>query len=345
MAANPLALDWMLHNGVDQNTGRQIGPQTGDLESFKSFDEVMDAYKKQLKAGMTLEVESRNLWWQATRDIFPDAWAASLFTGGIQLGKTTADRPLPYKLGFSMNICGTINMADSLAAIKKVVFDDKKYTMKQLKDALAANWQGNGYAEMRKVFLAAPKYGNDNDYVDLIAKDIYKFYADTAVTFDNPRGGKFNPAAISISAHAPAGMLCGATPEGRYAHEIFADGSMSPAQGRDINGPTAVMKSAAKIDQARYLATLMNMKLHPSSFKTTEDKRKLAALIKTYFSMGGKHVQFNVATKETLVDAQKSPEKHRDLLVRVAGYSAYFVQLSPGVQNEVICRTEHELRA
>jgi formate C-acetyltransferase len=213
--------------------------------------------------------------------------------------------------------------------------------MAELKAALAANWQGNGYEELRKEFLAAPKYGNDDDYVDSIAKELYQFWADTAVTLDTRLGGKHMPAAISITSQAPGGALTGATPDGRYAGECLADGTMSAMRGRDTHGPTALIKSAAKIDQVPYQSTLMNLKFHPSALKGTEDLRKLSSLIKTYFSLGGKHVQFNVVSKDTLLEAQRHQEEHRDLVVRVAGYSAYFVQLTKAVQDEIINRTEH----
>jgi pyruvate-formate lyase len=181
--------------------------------------------------------------------------------------------------------------------------------------------------------------------VDSIAAELYQFWADTAVTFPTIWGGTTKPTGISITAHAPGGTLTGATPDGRYAGETLADGTMSPAQGRDTHGPTAVLRSAMAIDQVPFQATLLNMKFHPSALKGTEDLRKLAALIKTYFSFGGKHVQFNVIDQDTLVDAQNHPERYRDLIVRVAGYSAYFVQLTRSVQDEIIARTQHELMA
>jgi pyruvate-formate lyase len=149
------------------------------------------------------------------------------------------------------------------------------------------------------------------------------------------------PAAISITSQAPGGALTGATPDGRYAGECLADGTMSAMRGRDLRGPTALIKSAAKIDQVPYQSTLMNLKFHPSALRSREDLKKLSSLIKTYFSLGGKHVQFNVVSTDTLVDAQTHPEQHRDLVVRVAGYSAYFVQLTKAVQDEIIGRTEH----
>jgi formate C-acetyltransferase len=293
---------------------------------------------------MTLEAEMRNLRWQMGKDftLFLDAFSSSLFSDGIKQGKSGFERDLPYKLYATMSPVGLVNMADSFAAIKKLVFDEKKITLKELKEALLANWQGNGYEDIRKMCLAAPKFGNDDDYVDSIARDLYQFFADTAATLDGPRGTKYNVAAISITAHQPAGMLTGATPDGRYAGNILADGSTSPAQGWDMGGPTAVIKSASKIDQAPYQSTLLNMKFHPSALKTTEDLRKLSYLIRTYFQLGGKHMQFNVIGKDQLMEAQKQPEKHRDLVVRVAGYSAYFVQLTQGIQNEIIGRMEYE---
>ena len=229
-----------------------------------------------------------------------------------------------------------------MAAFKKLVFDEKRVTMKMLKDALSSNWQGNGYAGLRKRFLEAPKYANDNDEVDAIAEDLYRFFAETVTSFPCILGGTFNSSGVSISAHQPGGALVGATPDGRYAGDILADGTLSPAHGRDICGPLAVIKSASKVDQSPYQSTLLNMKFHPSALKTTEDLKKLSSLIRTYFSLGGKHIQFNVLDRETLLDAQKYPEKHRDLIVRVAGYSAYFTQLGKGIQDEVIARTEYE---
>ncbi len=262
---------------------------------------------------------------------------------GIKEGKDIYQRTMPYENGAVMIPVGMINVADSFAAIKKLVFEEKKVTMKELKAALAANWEGNGYIEMRKMFLAAPKYGNDNDYVDSIAKELYQFWADTTATIDGAYGVKHKSGAISITAQWPGGALTGATPDGRYAGEVLADGTMSPGQGRDTHGPTAVIKSASKIDQVAYQSTLLNMKFHPSALKTKEDLRKLSDLIRIYFSLGGKHIQFNVADRNTLLDAQAHPEKHRDLIVRVAGYSAYFVQLGKVIQDDVIKRSEHQL--
>ena len=228
-----------------------------------------------------------------------------------------------------------------MAAVKKLVFDEKKVTKKELKAAIDADWHGEEYEKIRKMCMDVPKYGNGDDYVDNIARELYQFWADTAVTFPTAWGGTTKPTGISITAHAPGGALTGATPDGRFAGETLADGTISPAQGKDSHGPTALLRSAMTIDQIPFQATLLNMKFHPTALKTEEDMRKLSMLIRTYFSQGGKHVQFNVVDKKMLRQAQDKPENHKDLIVRVAGYSAYFVTLGKPVQDEIICRTEY----
>ncbi|UCB44090.1 MAG: hypothetical protein JSV77_05505 [Dehalococcoidales bacterium] len=338
----PLVFDIFMHNGIDPNTGKHVGLQTGEPESFESFDDLMQAFKEQLTHFMGLAAEGNNVHLRVNAELFPDPFRSSLMINAIEEGKDILDRTLPLENAAVLNAVGMINVADSLASIKKLVFDEKKVAMKELKAALAADWQGDRYEEIRKMCLAAPKYGNDDSYVDSIARELYQFWADTAVTFDTIFGGKNKPTGISISAQWPGGALTGATPDGRYAGECLADGTMSPMRGRDTHGPTAVIRSAVKIDQAPYQATLLNMKFHPSALHTTEDLKKLSDLIKTYFSLGGKHIQFNVVSKETLIEAQEHPEDYRDLVVRVAGYSAYFVQLGKVIQDEIIARTEYQ---
>jgi pyruvate formate-lyase/glycerol dehydratase family glycyl radical enzyme len=339
----PLVFEITMNNGAEPRTGRQLGPRTGDFESFETFDDLMKAFKEQLAYFMGLAAEEHNILLRAQTELFPDAFHSVLMVDAIKVGKDALDRTMPFENGSMLNPVGMINVADSMAAIKKLVFDEKRVTKKELKAALDANWQGDGYEEIRKMCLAAPKYGNGDYYVDSIAREIYQCWVDTAVTFTTSWGGTMKPAGISISAYAPGGALTGATPDGRYAGETLADGTMSAAQGRDIHGPTALIRSAITIDQMPFQSTLLNMKFHPSALKSREDLRKLSDLIKTYFSFAGKHVQFNVVNKETLLAAQKHPEKYRDLIVRVAGYSAYFVNLSKAVQDEIMARTEHQL--
>jgi pyruvate-formate lyase len=340
MTVVPLVLDFFIHNGIEPRTGKQIGPKTGDIESFQSFEEFMEAFKRHLAYFMAVVAEYDNIFIRIKSEQWPYPFDSALMTDAVSIGKDMFHRELLFENGATLNAVGMINVADSLAAVKKLVYDDKRITMKQLKAALDANWQG--YEGVRQLCLKTPKYGNDDDYVDLIARDLYKFWADTAGTLNSALGGKHKASAISISAQWPGGTVTGATPDGRFAGAVLADGTMSPMRGMDTCGPTAVIKSAMKIDQDSYQATLLNMKFHPSAMKSTEDLRKLSDLIKTYFNSGGKHIQFNVVGRETLLKAQQEPAEHRDLVVRVAGYSAYFVQLGKAIQDEVIGRTEYD---
>jgi pyruvate formate-lyase/glycerol dehydratase family glycyl radical enzyme len=338
----PRVFDIFIHNGVDPKTGEQVGPRTGNFEDFASFDDLLKAFKEQTAFFMKRHAEYNNVFLRAYGELYPQPVLSSLMADWATTGKDVLSRKLAFENGCVINAVGMINVTDSLAAIKKLVFEEKKTTMSELKGCLDANWQGNGYEELRKVFLAAPKYGNHDEYVDLIAKDLYTFWCDTVNTLDGLLGAKQVPSAISIAAQWPGGEETGATPDGRYNGECLADGTMSAMRGMDKLGPTALIQSAATIDQRAISTTLMNMKFHPSALKTLDDMKKLSYLIKTYFSLGGKHVQFNVVDKEKLIEAQQKPTENRDLIVRVAGYSAYFVQLGKVIQNEIIGRTEYD---
>ena len=208
-------------------------------------------------------------------------------------------------------------------------------------DALAANFEGDGHQKVRRILLSAPKYGNDDDYVDLIARDVYKMLDKECAQIEGGYGAKFVCSPHSVFGHGGMGKTTGALPSGRLAWISLADGNMSPSQGMDKKGPTAVIKSAGKIDQVPLQGTLLNQKFSPSSLKTKEDLKKFVDYIKTYLiDYGGKHIQFNVVSRETLLDAQAHPENYKSLVVRVAGYSALWVELEPTLQNEIIARTE-----
>jgi pyruvate formate-lyase/glycerol dehydratase family glycyl radical enzyme len=334
----PKVLEIFLNDGVDPRTGLEVDPFKVDLDKFQTYVEFTDALKEYLAHFIGLWVEATNLQATVRGELMKHVVEAALMDNGIKTGKSFYERKMPYEINSVLLPVGMINVADSLATIKKLVFEEKKLTIEQLKKAVQANWKG--YEELRRMCLEAPKYGNDDDYADVIAKDLYRFLAQTITKFDYVFGGKHQPGGISISSMWAGGHITGATPDGRYAGEVLADGSMSPMRGRDTNGPTAIIKSASKIDQTLYASTLLNMKFHPSTLGNTEDLRKLTALIKTYFSLGGKHIQFNVVSREMLLAAQKHPENYHDLVVRVAGYSAYFVQLGKKVQDEIIARTE-----
>jgi formate C-acetyltransferase len=337
----PLVFDIFLHNGMDPGTGTRVGIETGDLESFADYGQFAAAFKKQLRYFMEIAAEKDNLELLIERELFPDAFRSSLMEDGITAGKDLLSRTMPFENGAVLNPVGMINVADSMAAVKRLVYEDKKVAMGDLKRALDLDWQG--CESIHKMCLEAPKYGNGDSYVDEIAADLYEFWTVTANELPTAYGSMHKASAISITSHQPGGALTGATPDGRHAHEICADGTVSPMQGRDTHGPTAVMRSALRIDQDPYQATLMNMKFHPSTLRSDEDLQKLSAMIKTYLKHGGKHVQFNVVSKEMLLKARQNPAQYRDLVVRVAGYSAYFTQLNDAVQDEVIARTELSL--
>ena len=212
--------------------------------------------------------------------------------------------------------------------------------MEQIIAALDANFEG--YEEMREEMKKAPKYGNDDEYADTIAADWYHHYAKQVKSCPSSWGSTSIPSGISISAHQPCGKCVPATADGRGAHEILADGMISPAQGTDINGPLAVFNSGRKIEQDEFSATLLNMKFNPDILRTDDDKAKLAMAIKAYLTNGGKQVQMSVVSRETLIDAQNDPQSHRNVIVRVAGYSAYFVTLTHMMQDEIIARTQND---
>jgi pyruvate formate-lyase/glycerol dehydratase family glycyl radical enzyme len=339
----PLVFEITMHNGIEPRTGRQLGPKTGELDTFNNFNAFMNAFKTQLRHFMGLAAEEHNILLRAQTELFPDAFHSMLMHDAIKVGKDVLDRIMPFENGSMLNPVGMINVVDSMAAIKKLVFDDKILKLSELQSALQANWQGSGFDKIRKACIAAPKYGNGDPYVDSIAAELYQCWADTSVTFATAWGGTMKPAGISITSHVPGGSLTGATPDGRLAGETLADGTMSASQGRDTHGPTAVIRSAMAVNQVAFQSTLLNMKIHPTALQTSEDMFKLASLIRTYFANNGKHLQFNVVDRAVLIAAQNKPEQHRDLIVRVAGYSAYFVNLNKAVQDEIIARTEHKL--
>ena len=334
------AYDIFMHNGFCNYSGEMVGIKTGEVTSFETYEEYEAGFYKQLKYLLHLAAERNNIEMILQRNLFPDPFRSSLMKDGIKIGKDLLNRRFDFDNASVLCTVGAINVADSLTAVKKLVFEEKKYTMAQLMTAIDANWEG--YDEMREEFIRAPKYGNNIDLPDMIAADIYSRFAKYLVEIPHAYGGHVVPTAISITSHQPGGLAVGALPDGRKAGTILADGSMSPMQGMDKNGPLAVLQSAMKINQDEYQATLLNMKFHPSAVKTDEDLYKLAGVIKTYLTCGGKHIQFNIIDQEMLTAAQKEPEKYEDVVVRVAGYSAYFNTLTKEIQDEVIDRTSFD---
>ena len=335
------AFDIFMHNGFCRHTKEMVGIETGDVTKMETFDEFYAAFVKQFKHLLSMAAERNNVELIIQRDLFPDPFRSALMENGVKDGKDLLDKQFAIENCSCLGAVGGVNTGDSLCAVKKLVFDEKKYTMTELLTALDADWVG--YEDMRQDFIKAPKYGNNFDEPDQFVAKIYQLFADTCAENATSYGGHVTPNAISISAHQPGGAMCGATPDGRKGGDILADASLSPDHGKDVNGPIAVFQSAMKVNQDPYQGTLMNMKVHPTALKTDADLMKLGAMIQTYLTHGGKHIQFNVVDRAEMEDAKVHPEDHGELIVRVAGYSAYFTRLPVSIQDEVINRAEQQL--
>jgi len=334
----PKILELALHNGKDPVSGKQLGLATREAEVFQSYEELWDALRKQTEYIMKLNRDFEHLGHAFHAEYTPAPLHSALIDDCLKNAKDMGDGGTRYRMD-GATVVGTVDMADSLAAIKKLVFDEKRVTMNELLRALEANFEG--HEELQRMCLEAPKYGNDIDYVDLIARDLYDLFYEEHQKHNDHLGRTTIPAAYSTTNQYPFGACTGALPSGRKAGVPLADGSVSPSPGKDVNGPTGLIRSASKaIDTTKYACSLLNMKFHPTTLQGNERQKKLLALIKTYFDWNGHHVQFNVVSADTLKDAQLHPENYKDLLVRVAGFSALFVHLAPVVQEEIIKRTE-----
>jgi len=330
-------LEITLNNGTDPNTGRKIGIETGEPIEFDSFDNLFEAFKKQLKYFVDIKIKGNRIIERLWANILPAPFLSILIDDCIQSGKDYNDGGARYNTSYIQGV-GMGTITDSLTALKYHVFDKKNNSIDEILKALKGNF--SGHDEFREKLLnETPKYGNDDDYADDILKRIFESYFEVIDGRPNTRGGHFRINLLPTTCHVYFGSVIGATPDGRYAGEPLSEG-ISPVQGADRKGPTAVLKSAAKIDHLRTGGTLLNQKFTPQIFEDEDSITKLAHLIRAYFKMDGHHIQFNVVTAKTLKKAQKNPEKYRDLIVRVAGYSDYFVDLGVDLQNEIIKRTE-----
>ncbi len=341
----PKVFELALYNGFDPYLKKQIGPKTGNFEDFTTYDQLYEAYRKQMRYFLREAAADHKKAALFLPTVLPHLFPSLLSEGCIKRGLPNNGGGPIYQQGmYYLLPSGPIDVADSLAAVKKCVYDDKTVTRKQLINALKANFEGEEYQKVRQLLLAAPKYGNDDDYVDFIARDVYGMLDEELAMIEGPFGTHYVDAPHSVSSHGAMGRKVGALPSGRLAWISLADGNMSPSQGMDKKGPTSVILSAGKINQLPMQGSLLNQKIHPSCLKTKDDLKKFLALIKTYLiSLGGKHIQFNVIDKKILLDAQTSPERYLDLVVRVAGYSALWVELDRVVQDEIIARTEQPL--
>ncbi|MGQ4912249.1 MAG: glycyl radical protein [Candidatus Thorarchaeota archaeon] len=334
----PKILEITLNNGRDPRTGEMVGRETGDPREFTDFEQLWTAYQEQIDYAIHLLTEADRAAAGVLSEHTPTPFISCLLEGCIERGKTMQDGGAKYNSGGIMGV-GIAIAADSLEAVRRHVFDSNELSMDELLDILAADFEG--HEELRVRIENDPyKYGNDIESVDLLARGTGQAFCRSILSRMTTRGGPYHGALFSVSMYIPQGEVLGATPDGRKAGHMLSDG-VSPTQNRDRNGPTAAMKSVARLDHSLcYNGTLYNMKFVPDFFATEAKRAKFIGMIDAYFQMGGFHVQFNVVSRETLEDAKIHPLQHRDLIVRVAGYSAYFIELDPFVQDEVIARTE-----
>jgi formate C-acetyltransferase len=332
-------LEITLHNGTDPRTGKQIGIKTGDPRQFNSINQLLEAYKKQLNHFADIKLKGNIIIEKIYAEEMPVPFLSLIIDDCIANGVDYNAGGARYNTSYVQGV-GLGSITDNLTSIKYNVFDKKRISMDELLKAMEANFEG--YDQLRHdLIYETPKYGNDDDYADLHAVDVFNMFYDAVNSKPTYRGGVFRINMLPTTSHVYFGSVMKATPDGRKAYEPLSEG-ISPFQGADKKGPTAVLKSAAKIDHIKTGGTLLNQKFSPSFFKDDQSITKLSQLIRSYFRMDGHHIQFNVVSASTLREAQKHPEKYTDLIVRVAGYSDYFNDLGESLQNEIIRRTEHE---
>jgi formate C-acetyltransferase len=335
----PKVLEITLNNGVDPRTGRRIGLETGDPRQFKTFEELFAAYQRQLNYFVDIKIRGNNVVERLYASYMPAPFLSLLIDDCIAKGKDYHAGGARYDTSYIQGV-GIGTMTDALTAIKYHVFDQKTLTMEGLLTALREDYAG--HERLRQMLLnKTPRYGNDDDYADGVMVDIFEAYFNAIDGRPNTRGGRYCINLLPTTVHVYFGSLVGATSDGRMAGVPLSEG-ISPVQGADRCGPTAVVKSAAKMDHVRTGGTLLNQKFTPQLLKDDDDLDKLVHLIRTYFKLDGHHIQFNVVDAATLRAAQRNPEQYRDLIVRVAGYSDYFCDLGSTLQDEIIARTEHQ---
>jgi pyruvate-formate lyase len=332
-------LELVLHNGVDPRTESQIGLETGDPTQFQSFEEFLAAYEKQLRHFVDIKIRGNNVVERLYAAHMPAPFLSLLIDDCIARGRDYHDGGARYNTNYIQGV-GLGTITDTMTAIKYHVFDQKTLTMEALLTALRDNFEG--HERVRQMLLnKTPRYGNDDDYADSVMVALFDIYFNAIDGRKNTKGGAYRVNLLPTTVHVYFGSVIGATPDGRRAGLPLSEG-ISPVQGADRHGPTAVLKSVAKMDHVRTGGTLLNQKFTPQLLKDDEGLDKLVQLIRSYFRLDGHHIQFNVVDAATLRAAQKDPEQYRDLIVRVAGYSDYFCDLGQALQDEIIARTEHQ---
>jgi len=331
-------LEITLNNGVDPRGGGMIGIRTGDAVRFKEFSQLINAFDKQLNYFADIKLAGNRKIEEIFAEFMPVPFLSLLIDDCIKNAKDYNAGGARYNTSYVQGV-GLGSITDSLTAIKYNVFDEKKISMADLLDAL--NKDFSGWEKLRfDLIYNTPKYGNDDDYADQQARIVFDIFRDSIDGKPTPKGGKFRINMLPTTSHVYFGSVLRATPDGRKAGKPLSEG-ISPVQGSDVRGPTAVLKSATKIDHIQTGGTLLNQKFSPEFFSSNKNISKVGKLIRGYFRLMGHHIQFNVITADTLRKAQKHPEGYRDLIVRVAGYSDYFNDLGDELQDEIIRRTEH----
>jgi len=335
----PKVLDITLHNGVDQRTGQQIGIATGDPRGFNSMEELFIAFEKQVNYFVDIKVRGNNIIERLYAQYLPCPFLSLLVDDCISKGKDYHDGGARYNTTYIQGV-GLGTMTDALSSIQYHIFERRTLSMGEFIEILEADY--DGHEQLRQQLLnRTPKYGNDDDFADSVMQRVFEIYFHAVDGRKNTKGGEYHINLLPTTVHVYFGSVTGATPDGRKAWTPLSEG-VSPVQGADHKGPTAVLRSVAKMDHLRTGGTLLNQKFTPQVLESDEGLDKLVQLIRTFFRLDGHHIQFNVVDAATLRLAQKHPEQYRSLIVRVAGYSDYFCDLSITLQDEIIARTEHE---
>lgn len=336
----PKVLEITLNNGIDPLTGKVAGIETGDPRNFKSFDELYEAFLKQLNFVVDQKIRVSNYIDQMFAKYAPAPFLSVVIEDCISKGKDYYNGGPRYNTNY-IQCTGLGTTTDSLSVLKKHVFEDKTFSMETILDAVAKNFEGEEVLRQR-ILNRTPFFGNDDEYADTIAVQVYNDLLAAIEGKPNTKGEVFHLNMLSTTCHVYFGLVLGATPNGRFSGKSISDGT-SPSHGCDTHGPTNVIRSLGKLDQSKSGGTLLNLRFVPSLLKRDKDVEKLGHLIRSYFSLGGHHIQFNIVDTATLLAAQACPEDYKDLLVRMAGYSDYFNDMNADLQQEVIDRTQNEV--
>jgi formate C-acetyltransferase len=337
--ACPKLLWWALHQGVDPKTGEQKGAPTADPATFTSTEDVMNAYLEQFRFFFSKQMNLHNMSNAIYKRYLPRPFLSTILDGCIERGQDCRSWGYIGGLGHPI-LLGPTNLANSLAVLKKVVFEEKKMSMESFIKILDNNWEGEE-AFRQYVINRVPKFGNDDDYVDTLAAAVHHETEAAIEEFKDNYGNPVRGDASGVSATYGLAIDCAATPDGRKDGEPYADATLSPMIGTDKKGPMAVLASCGKVNTLKSYNQLLNQKFMPQ-FLEGENKEIFYSYLRTWCDLGISHIQFNVVDKDILLDAQENPEKHTDLIVRIAGYSAHFIDLSKGLQDNIIARTEQQ---